>query len=196
SRRCSSSQQSPGEAGCARSPRSRTSRRPSSPPSSTSSPQLHSHKMHAVGFHVGRATRSHGRPLPGNRCSCRKGRRGCAPSARVVYCAPVSRRHALLLWAVLGTGLAIPSPALASPTPAGSKSDPEPSAVSHETRTIEGAGGLSVFQQRWRPAEVRGVLFIIHGLADHGGRYDAFARQLPARRTAVYAIYHLALGRS
>lgn len=113
-----------------------------------------------------------------------------------VYCVPVSRRHALLLWIVLGASLGAPSPTLASSSPAGAKADAEPSAVSHETRTVEGTGGLAVFQQRWRPTKVRGVLFVIHGLADHGGRYDAFARRLAAAGIAVYAIDHRGFGRS
>lgn len=45
-----------------------------------------------------------------------------------------------------------------------------------------------LFVQTWRPeGEVRGVVVIHHGLADHGARYDAFAKQLAARGYAVTA---------
>ena len=120
----------------------------------------------------------------------------CRRRHAMVYCVTMSRRRALLLWVVLGASLGTPSRALASSILAGAKSEAEASAVLHETRTVEGAGGLAVFQQRWRPTQVRGVLFVIHGLAEHGGRYDAFAQRLAAAGIAVYAIDHRGFGRS
>lgn len=43
---------------------------------------------------------------------------------------------------------------------------------------------------------MRGVVLIAHGMAEHAGRYDAFARYLAAGGLAVYAHDHVGHGRS
>ena len=49
----------------------------------------------------------------------------------------------------------------------------------------------------WLPeSEPRAVVVISHGLAEHGGRYGAFAERLVARNYAVYALDHRGHGRS
>jgi alpha-beta hydrolase superfamily lysophospholipase len=51
--------------------------------------------------------------------------------------------------------------------------------------------------QAWLPEdEPRAVVVISHGLAEHGGRYDALAQRLVARGYAVYALDHRGHGRS
>ena len=38
----------------------------------------------------------------------------------------------------------------------------------------------------WRSAEPRGILFIVHGMAEHMGRYDGFASYLAERGISVF----------
>lgn len=50
------------------------------------------------------------------------------------------------------------------------------------------AEGVSAHLYRWRPeGPVRGVLQVIHGMAEHGGRYARLAQALTAQGYAVYA---------
>jgi len=54
-----------------------------------------------------------------------------------------------------------------------------------------------LFAQAWLPADPPGrVVVIAHGLAEHSGRYEGFARQLVARGMAVHALDHRGHGRS
>ncbi len=54
-----------------------------------------------------------------------------------------------------------------------------------------------VFYRRWDPAvpPVR-IVLIVHGYAEHGGRYGHVAEMLTRRRSVVYADDHLGHGRS
>jgi len=59
-----------------------------------------------------------------------------------------------------------------------------------ETFTFTASDGSGIFCRRWLPepaAHVRGAVMIVHGMAEHSLRYDAFARSLTARGLAVYA---------
>ena len=47
--------------------------------------------------------------------------------------------------------------------------------------------GLDLHWQCWIPAKPIGVLVVIHGLAEHGGRYRETAEALAAKGWAVYA---------
>lgn len=48
--------------------------------------------------------------------------------------------------------------------------------------------GSTTFVRRWLPdGEVRAVLQIVHGMAEHGGRYERLAQNLTAAGFAVYA---------
>ncbi len=48
------------------------------------------------------------------------------------------------------------------------------------------AGGLHARVRCWRPeSAARGVVQIIHGMAEHGGRYERLASALTARGFAV-----------
>jgi alpha-beta hydrolase superfamily lysophospholipase len=59
----------------------------------------------------------------------------------------------------------------------------------------EGVGNL--YYQGWLPeGEPRAVLLILHGLAEHGGRYLNVVNQLVPAGFAVYAIDHYGHGRS
>lgn len=49
-------------------------------------------------------------------------------------------------------------------------------------------GGLQAFVRSWRPdAATRGVVQVVHGMAEHGGRYARLASALAGRGFATYA---------
>jgi acylglycerol lipase len=63
--------------------------------------------------------------------------------------------------------------------------------------TFPTTGGLILFEQWWQPAsEPRAVFAIVHGYAEHSGRYDWTGRQLAARGHAVEAVDLRGHGRS
>jgi alpha-beta hydrolase superfamily lysophospholipase/predicted GNAT family N-acyltransferase len=60
-----------------------------------------------------------------------------------------------------------------------------------------GARGAMLRTRRWRPARAHGGgLYLLHGLGEHAGRYDALARWLCARGWTVAAHDHLGHGES
>jgi acylglycerol lipase len=59
------------------------------------------------------------------------------------------------------------------------------------------AGGGTLFAPCWLPqGKTRGVVVLLHGLAEHSGRYPALVARLLARGLAVYALDHRGHGRS
>lgn len=67
------------------------------------------------------------------------------------------------------------------------------------TFTLTADDGEGVFVYRWTPgpgAAVRGVVQIVHGAAEHAGRYDRLARVLSGHGFAVYADDHRGHGRT
>jgi alpha-beta hydrolase superfamily lysophospholipase len=59
--------------------------------------------------------------------------------------------------------------------------------LEHTEGSFEGAGGLDLFFQGWLPGDVvRAVLVVVHGLAEHGGRYRNLVEYLVPRGYAVY----------
>ncbi|MFQ5341526.1 MAG: alpha/beta hydrolase [Anaerolineae bacterium] len=69
--------------------------------------------------------------------------------------------------------------------------------MDHTTGTFTGLKNLEIFYQRWRPAaQPRAVLVIVHGLAEHSGRYQHVAEYFVERGYAVYALDHRGHGRS
>jgi alpha-beta hydrolase superfamily lysophospholipase len=72
-------------------------------------------------------------------------------------------------------------------------SDAKASAVEGRIST----GGLELFYRAWRPAEdTRASIVIVHGLGEHGGRYDRLVDALLARGFATSAMDHRGFGRS
>ena len=62
------------------------------------------------------------------------------------------------------------------------------SSVSYEEgRWVEPASGRAFGYRCWRPSSTHALLVIVHGFGEHGGRYDAFARELAARGLCVAA---------
>lgn len=56
--------------------------------------------------------------------------------------------------------------------------------------------GTSLFWRSWVPEVPRAAIAIVHGLAEHGGRYDHVGRHLAGRGYAVYAIDYRGHGQS
>jgi alpha-beta hydrolase superfamily lysophospholipase len=66
-----------------------------------------------------------------------------------------------------------------------------------ETFTLTDDDGIGITYDRWLPdGEPRGVLHVLHGWAEHAGRYDRFARAANGIGLAVYADDHRGHGRS
>jgi alpha-beta hydrolase superfamily lysophospholipase len=56
--------------------------------------------------------------------------------------------------------------------------------------------GVRIFYRRWEAQAVRAVCLLVHGLAEHSGRYEAIARSLNERGYSVWALDHRGHGRS
>ena len=63
---------------------------------------------------------------------------------------------------------------------------------------FEGAEGLTIFCREWLPdvGEPRGIVFILHGLCEHSGRYRHVAEALTAGGFACFGIDHRGHGKS
>jgi len=62
---------------------------------------------------------------------------------------------------------------------------------------VAGADGISVHVYEWLPDnEVKGVVQIAHGMAEHGARYERFAKFLNTAGYAVYANDHRGHGKT
>jgi len=61
---------------------------------------------------------------------------------------------------------------------------------------IDGAAGLRLYRRWWRPAEPRAALLLVHGYAEHCGRYDHVGHWFAARGFSVHAYDHRGHGKS
>jgi alpha-beta hydrolase superfamily lysophospholipase len=69
--------------------------------------------------------------------------------------------------------------------------------MEHREGTFQGAGGLELYYQRWRPEEgARAALAIVHGFGEHSGRYTNVMNHLVGRGYAIYGFDHRGHGRS
>jgi acylglycerol lipase len=67
----------------------------------------------------------------------------------------------------------------------------------HEEGFFKGVRDHRIYYQYWLPdGEAKAVLIIVHGLAEHSGRYGNLVRHFLPLGYAVYAIDHLGHGRS
>ncbi len=68
----------------------------------------------------------------------------------------------------------------------------------HAESTFTSVADVPIFYQKWLPEDkpARGVVMIIHGLGEHGGRYGNLVERLLPEGYAVYAIDHQGFGRS
>jgi len=61
---------------------------------------------------------------------------------------------------------------------------------------FRGFDGLGLFRRAWLPAEPRHTLAVVHGYAEHSGRYEGFGSWFAERGFAVHAYDHRGHGRS
>jgi alpha-beta hydrolase superfamily lysophospholipase len=67
----------------------------------------------------------------------------------------------------------------------------------HTTGTLPAHDGLALFTRRWWPdEEPRAVVLLVHGIAEHSGRYAYAAAHLLLHRIAVLAYDHRGHGQS
>ena len=68
--------------------------------------------------------------------------------------------------------------------------------MTHQTYRYPSADGIhQIFTQEWQPdAAPRGIVQIVHGIVEHSGRYDRFARFLAEQGYLVVAEDHLGHG--
>jgi alpha-beta hydrolase superfamily lysophospholipase len=67
----------------------------------------------------------------------------------------------------------------------------------HKDGQFAGQGGLRLYWQAWLPdGEVRAVLLVAHGYAEHGGRYGNLVEHFVPAGYAIYALDHRGHGRS
>ena len=69
--------------------------------------------------------------------------------------------------------------------------------MKHKEGTIKGIRGANIFYQYWSPEEhARAKLVIVHGLAEHSGRYMNVVNHFVPAGYAVYGVDHIGHGRS
>lgn len=69
--------------------------------------------------------------------------------------------------------------------------------MQHSTDTITTPDGLALFAQAWEPDSApRGVVLLVHGIAEHGGRYRHVAAYLVERGYTVCVVDHRGHGQS
>lgn len=69
--------------------------------------------------------------------------------------------------------------------------------MEHRISEFSSKNGEPIFYQAWLPpAPPRAVLLVVHGLAEHSGRYEGFAEFFTASGFAVYALDHPGHGKS
>ncbi len=67
----------------------------------------------------------------------------------------------------------------------------------HQTGSFQSSDGLKIFTESWLPdGQVKAVVFIVHGLAEHIGRYAHVAERMNAGGYAVYGLDHRGHGKS
>lgn len=68
--------------------------------------------------------------------------------------------------------------------------------MDHHTGTFAGVGNATLFYQAWVPSDVVATVVLVHGYAEHSGRYAHVAAALNARGYAVWALDHRGHGQS
>ena len=69
--------------------------------------------------------------------------------------------------------------------------------ISHQEGFFDGVRGAKTYYQCWLPeGEPKAVLFIVHGLAEHSGRYMHIVNHFVPLGYAVYALDHFGHGQS
>jgi acylglycerol lipase len=69
--------------------------------------------------------------------------------------------------------------------------------MKHQEGVFRGVRGAGLYYQGWLPEwEIRAVILIVHGLAEHSGRYMNVVNRFVPLGYAVYGIDHIGHGRS
>lgn len=68
--------------------------------------------------------------------------------------------------------------------------------VRRSQASFEAPDGTRLLRRAWLPREPRRAVVLVHGLAEHSGRYDHVGAWLSARDSAVHAYDHRGHGRS
>lgn len=69
--------------------------------------------------------------------------------------------------------------------------------MTHAEGKLKTIAGATLYYQSWMPGDTpRAVLLIAHGLAEHSGRYQHFARFFVDRGFTVFALDHVGHGKS
>jgi alpha-beta hydrolase superfamily lysophospholipase len=69
--------------------------------------------------------------------------------------------------------------------------------LEHAEATFTGAAGHTIFYQTWLPSQPpRALILVVHGAAEHGGRYQRFAEHFVERGYALAALDHIGHGQS
>ena len=68
--------------------------------------------------------------------------------------------------------------------------------MKHIESEFEGVGGLKIYYQAWLPDKTKAVVQVIHGFAEHSGRYMHVVNALIPLGYAVYADDHRGHGKS
>ena len=69
--------------------------------------------------------------------------------------------------------------------------------MEHHQDSYPGPRGAQLFRQWWLPEREPGALIVlVHGMAEHSGRYNTSVKDLVAQGYGVYALDHLGHGRS
>jgi alpha-beta hydrolase superfamily lysophospholipase len=69
--------------------------------------------------------------------------------------------------------------------------------MDHQEGFLSGVRDHQIYYQHWLPDEtVKGVLLVVHGLAEHSGRYMNLVEHLVPQGYALYALDHIGHGRS
>jgi alpha-beta hydrolase superfamily lysophospholipase len=69
--------------------------------------------------------------------------------------------------------------------------------MNHQEGFLDGLRGPRIYYQAWLPeTAAKAVLLLVHGLAEHGGRYASVVGHFVPRGYAVYAIDHVGHGKS
>jgi alpha-beta hydrolase superfamily lysophospholipase len=74
---------------------------------------------------------------------------------------------------------------------------PRPAPPPTDRGSFETSDGLTLYTQHWTPeGEPAAIVLLVHGYAEHSGRYDHVAETFVDRDAAVYAYDHRGHGRS
>ncbi len=68
--------------------------------------------------------------------------------------------------------------------------------MTHATGTFVGVENTGIFYQSWIPADAAATVIVVHGYAEHSGRYAHVAKALNGHGYAVWALDHRGHGRS